>query len=119
MLNYHQLAGASPPPLDDASSKKAGRCCRNCHSDSGLARRNSCAAYINAREVRNQAVGSRAAQRSASLAWKELIELYGHEDVLREQIEQLKAVAPHGNDELLQLAEKYISGWRPEDSRRD
>jgi len=45
--------------------------------------------------------------------------LYGHEDVLRERIEQLKAVAPHGNDELLQLAEKYISGWRLEDSRRD
>jgi len=64
-------------------------------------------------------MGSRAVQRSARRAWKEPIELYGDEDVLRERIEQLKAVAPGGSDELLQLADKYISGWRPKDTGRD
>lgn len=70
-------------------------------------------------EVRSQAIGSRAVQRSARLAWKELIELYGDEDVLRKRIEQLKAVAPDGSEELLQLADKYASGWRPKDFGRD
>jgi hypothetical protein len=64
-------------------------------------------------------MGSRAVQRFARLAWKELVELYGDDDVLREQTGQLKAMLPDGNDELLQLADKYISGWRPKDSRRN
>jgi hypothetical protein len=70
------------------------------------------------REVRSQAMGSRAVQRSARLAWKELIELYGDEDVLRRRIEELRAVAPDGSDELLQLTDKYAGGWRPKDFGR-
>lgn len=58
-------------------------------------------------------------KRSARLAWKELVELYGDEDILRKRIEQLKSVAPDGSDELLQLADKYVSGRRPKDFGRD
>ena len=64
-------------------------------------------------------MGSRAVQRSARLAWKELIELFGDEGVLRERIEKLKAVRSEDNDELLQFADRYIGGWRPRDFGRD
>lgn len=64
-------------------------------------------------EMLSQAMGSRAVQRTARLAWKELIELYGDQGVLRERIEKLKAAQPEGDDELLELADKYLAGWRP------
>lgn len=70
-------------------------------------------------EVLSQGMGSRAVRRSDRLAWEQLIELYGGEDVLRKRIEQLKPVAPEGNDQLLQLAEKYIDGCRPKDFGED
>jgi hypothetical protein len=41
--------------------------------------------------------------------------LYGDEDTLRERIEKLKATQPEGIDELLQLVDKYLGGWRPDD----
>jgi hypothetical protein len=66
-------------------------------------------------EVRSQAMGSRAVRRSARLSWDVLIKLYGDEDNLRERIENLKATQPEGVDELLQLADKYLGGWRPGD----
>jgi len=64
-------------------------------------------------EVRSQSVGSRAVRRSPRLAWDALIELYGNEEALRGRIEKLKATRPEGEDELLQLADKYLGGWRP------
>ena len=70
-------------------------------------------------EVTGQAMGSRAIHRSARLAWQALIELYGDEAVLRARIEELKAAHIEGNDELLQLADKYVGGWRPRDFGED
>jgi len=64
-------------------------------------------------EVLSQSMGSRAVRRSYRLAWDALIELYGGEEVLRERIEKLKAMHPQGADEILQLADKYLGGWRP------
>lgn len=66
-------------------------------------------------EVRSQSMGSRAVRRSARLAWGALVKLYGDEGTLRERIEKLKGSRPEGDDELLQLADKYVGGWRPED----
>ena len=66
-------------------------------------------------EVRSQAMGSRAVRRSPRLAWNVLVELYGNEDTLRERIQRLKATQPEGVDELLDLADKYLGGWRPGD----
>jgi hypothetical protein len=61
-------------------------------------------------------MGSRAVRRSARLAWDELVELYGDQEVLRERIEKLKATEPESVDEqLFQLADKYLGGWRPND----
>jgi len=70
-------------------------------------------------EERSQSMGSRAVRRSARLAWDALVELYGDEGTLRERIEELKASQPEGNDEILQLADKYVGGWRPRDFGED
>jgi hypothetical protein len=66
-------------------------------------------------EVRSQAMGSRAVRRSPRLAWEALVELYGHEDTLRQRIQRLNATQPTGVGELLDLANKYLGGWRPSD----
>jgi hypothetical protein len=69
--------------------------------------------------VQSQTMGSRAVLRSARLAWDALIELSGSEDALKERINRLKATQPVGIDELLDLADKYIGGWRPSDRAED
>jgi len=66
-------------------------------------------------EVRSQSMGSRAVRRSARLAWNTLVELYGSEEMFRERIEKMKATQPQGVDEVLQLVDKYLGGWRPGD----
>ena len=48
------------------------------------------------------------------LDWDALTEVYGDEAVLRERIVELKAQSPAELDELLELAEKYFEGWRPD-----
>lgn len=69
-------------------------------------------------EILSQPMGSRAIARSPQLAWDALVELYGDEATLRERIESLKAARPVGADELLELADKYLGGWQPEDLNR-
>lgn len=64
-------------------------------------------------EVKSQAVGTRAVHRSPRLAWEELIELYGSEEILCERIKSLKTEEVGGIDDLLELVAKYLSGWRP------
>ncbi len=61
----------------------------------------------------SQTVGSRDARRSARLAWDALIEVYGNEETLVERVNRLRESELSGETELLQLAEKYVSGWRP------
>jgi len=34
---------------------------------------------------------------------------------LRQRIEALKATAPHDSSDLLELADKYLSGWSPKE----
>ena len=70
-------------------------------------------------ERQSQAVGSRAIRRSPCLAWDILIELYGDENTIRERTEMLKATLSEGNDELLQLVDEYLGGWRPQGLRRE
>lgn len=66
-------------------------------------------------EVRRQSMGSRTVRRFPRLAWDALIELYGNEGILRERIQSLKASPPEDTGDLLQLADKYLGGWRPRD----
>ena len=66
-------------------------------------------------EVLRQPLESRAVRRSYRLEWDALIELFGSEAVLRERLAELKDAQPEGAGELLELADKYSSGWRPDD----
>ena len=70
-------------------------------------------------EVRSQSLGSHTIRRSPRLVWDALLELYGDESTLRERIETLKTLQPEGSDELLQLADRYLGGWRPGDMDED
>ena len=70
-------------------------------------------------EVRSQSLGSHTIRRSPRLVWDTLLELYGDESTLRERIETLKTLQPEGSDELLQLADRYLEGWRPGDMDED
>lgn len=70
-------------------------------------------------EVIGQALGSRAVSRSGRLAWKELIELYGGEDLLKQRIDALKGVPDRDGYDFLTLVDRYIAGWRPKDFGRE
>jgi hypothetical protein len=70
-------------------------------------------------EVLSQSMESRAVRRSARLAWEPLVGLFPDENTLRERIEKLKTSRSEGDDELLQLADKYLGGWRPKDLDRE
>lgn len=54
-----------------------------------------------------------AVNRFQRINWDALLELYGSENTLRERIEALKASQPENCEELLRLADKYLSGWKP------
>lgn len=64
-------------------------------------------------EVKSQPFGSRGVRRFPRLAWEPLVELYGDEATLKERVERLKATAPEGVESLLELADKYLGGWKP------
>ncbi len=64
-------------------------------------------------EVLSHTLGNRAVRRYPRLEWDALIELYGGEPTLRERIEALRTTHPDGIGDLLELADKYLSGWRP------
>ena len=64
-------------------------------------------------DAKSQAIGSRAVRRMPRLAWDTLVELWGDEATLEKRVEGLEATQPEDADELLALAKKYLSGWRP------
>jgi hypothetical protein len=66
-------------------------------------------------EVRSQSWGSQAVRRKPRLLWDALVELYGDEPTLRNRIEALKASGPDNMGDVLDLAEKYLAGWRPKE----
>ena len=83
------------------------------------------------RSVRGQmetlSVDSRVVHRIPVLNWERLIDLYGDTEVLETRIKELKArfnilrpgIETRGMpladaERLLELADKYLSGWRPE-----
>lgn len=62
----------------------------------------------------SQAIDSRAVRKETRLAWDALIELYGDEDILKNRIDQAKDSASVDDKEIIELADKYKNGWRPE-----
>ena len=67
------------------------------------------------RETRSQAMGSRAVTKSARLAWKDLVNIYGTEVALRQRVDELRAANFKDCSEVLELADRYLSGLLPRD----
>lgn len=65
-------------------------------------------------ETRSQPMDSRAVRFMPHLAWDVLIEIYGDEATLRHRIEGLKASRLENMGDLLDLADKYLAGYRPD-----
>ena len=65
-------------------------------------------------EILSQTDGSRAIKRTPRLAWKPLVDIFGDEETLRARIDILKATNPENAYEILELASKYLEGWRPD-----
>lgn len=70
-------------------------------------------------ESKRQTLGSRAVRRSPRLAWEALVDLFGGEDTLVARIDELKASDIPMDEDLAELVDKYLGGWRPDDVRDD
>jgi predicted KAP-like P-loop ATPase len=70
-------------------------------------------------DVRSQAMGSRAVRRSPRLSWGVLEELCGGDEALKRRLEGLRAVISEDDAELIELAERYVDGWRPNEFSDD
>lgn len=62
--------------------------------------------------ARSQAMGSRQVKTEDRLAWELLIQVFGSEVAVKAVVINVRKTL--GDDEALQLADKYLSGWRPE-----
>lgn len=67
------------------------------------------------RESRSQTLGTRSVTKSVRLAWKELVEIYGGDAVLRQRLEELRKANFPECLELIRLADLYLSGAEPGD----
>lgn len=62
--------------------------------------------------ARSQSMGSRQVRFQDHLAWDLLVQVFGSEAAVEEAIVNVRRAL--GDDEALQLADKYLSGWRPD-----
>lgn len=64
-----------------------------------------------ARTLTREEVG-RVVRRSFRLEWDALVDVYGSEEILRDRIEKLKSTQPRNFDDVLDLVDKYLAGYR-------
>ena len=64
--------------------------------------------------TRSQALGSRAVRREPRLHWDTLVALFDGEGTLKRRVDELRASSEAVRPDLLELYDKYASGWRPE-----
>jgi hypothetical protein len=64
-------------------------------------------------ETKTRGTGTRFFQVEKSLFWDQLIALFGDEDAIRQTVDQAKADDDPLRNEAIELAKKYLSGWRP------
>jgi predicted KAP-like P-loop ATPase len=62
---------------------------------------------------RSQSDGSRQVRTEDRLAWDLLVGLFATEDVVREAVGNVRKTL--GDEEVLELADRYLSGWRPKE----
>lgn len=70
-------------------------------------------------ETRSQTDGNRAVRRESVLAWSTLEEVYGDEATLTARIEAMKSSPIDLEEDLAELIDKYLGGWRPRDFGED
>jgi hypothetical protein len=64
--------------------------------------------------VLSQGFGSRAVRRTTRLQWDALVEILGSEENLKTAIDRLRQDDDEELVEVIALADKYLSGWRPD-----
>lgn len=65
-------------------------------------------------QAMSQSLDSRYIRTETHLAWERLINLYGSESRLINNIDKVRQRKRDEDKEILEIADKYISGWRPE-----
>ncbi|RWZ49538.1 NTPase KAP [Labedella phragmitis] len=60
----------------------------------------------------SQSMGSRKVRTEDRLAWDLVVELFGSENTVKKAVANVRKQL--GNDGILQLADRYLEGWRPE-----
>ncbi|MFF5079360.1 P-loop NTPase fold protein [Actinoplanes sp. NPDC000266] len=63
--------------------------------------------------VRMQQMGARAVHKSVRLRWDALVEVFGGEPAVKEAVDALRAIADDDLKPTIELADKYLDGWRP------
>lgn len=66
-------------------------------------------------DVRLQSIDSRVVRQQARLHWDTLIKLYGNEERLRSAVTSVHKKKTHDDLRVSELADKYLSGWRPKE----
>lgn len=61
--------------------------------------------------ARSQSMGSREVYYEDHLSWESLVKVFGSEDAVAKTVARVRDEL--GDDEVLRLADKYLSGWRP------
>lgn len=64
--------------------------------------------------VRGNTLGNRAVRHEKRLVWDALVEIFGGEDAFRARLDDVKRAGVAGIEEEIELAGKYLEGWRPE-----
>lgn len=70
-------------------------------------------------EVRRQSMGAREVRRESRLAWEPLVEVLGSDNAVEAAVQRLTKAHDTTPQlaEALDLARRYLSGWRPDDFR--
>ncbi|QOR71360.1 AAA family ATPase [Ruania alkalisoli] len=63
--------------------------------------------------VRSQTVDSRSVRRTVRLNWTILTDVFDGEDNLRRAVDALRPHAEEGLADVIDLADRYLTGWRP------
>ncbi|MGC5055006.1 KAP family P-loop NTPase fold protein [Micromonospora sp. DT48] len=63
--------------------------------------------------VRSQQVGTRSVQKRVRLSWNALVEVLGGEPAVKEAVDALRSTADDEIKPVIELADRYLAGWRP------
>ncbi|WP_406083576.1 KAP family NTPase [Micromonospora zamorensis] len=65
--------------------------------------------------VRSQQMGTRSVQKAVRLTWNPLVEVLGGEPAVKEAVDALRSTADGEIESVIELADKYLAGWRPDE----